>query len=120
MIHSDLEHDIQDLELKAIFSTGLGKVIDDKKFSDERRSKNLTKPSNCITVLHVVFKALSKSQSRRRYRREDEQQHAGETVLPPTSLAEVRNKRPHWALRNPLLKKEQLGWKRIFWKCFGA
>lgn len=42
----------------------------------------------------------------------DEQQHAGEMVLPPpTLLAEVRNKRPHWALRNSLLRKEQLGWK---------
>ena len=61
MIHSDLEHYIQDLELKTIFSTGLRKVIDDKKFSYEHRSKNLTNPSNCITVLHVAFKALSKS-----------------------------------------------------------
>lgn len=101
VIHSDLEHDIQDLESKAIFSTGLGIVIDDKKFSDECRSKNLTNPSNCITVLHVVFKALTKSQSRRRYRREDEHQHAGETVLPPTSLAEVRNKRPPLGSRKP-------------------
>lgn len=43
-IHSALEHYIQDLELKVIFSTGLEKVIVDKKFSDEYRSKNLTNP----------------------------------------------------------------------------
>lgn len=41
-IHSDLENFVQGLKLKGIFSTGLGKIIDDKKLSDERRGKNLT------------------------------------------------------------------------------
>lgn len=46
---SDLQRHLQDLELKGIFSIGLGKVI------DECRSKNLRTPSNCIPVLHVAF-----------------------------------------------------------------
>lgn len=111
---SDLQHYLQDLELKGIFSTGLGKVI------DESRSKNLRAPSSCIPVLHVAFTALSKSESRRKDSQQDEQVHGGEMVLPPTLLAEVRNKRPPWALRISLIKEDQLGWKRIFWKCFGA
>lgn len=111
---SDLQRYLQDLELKGIFSTGLGKVI------DESRSKNLRAPSSCIPVLHVALTALSKSESRRKDSQQDEQVHEGEMVLPPTLLAEVRNKRPHWALRNSLIKEDQLGWKRIFWKCFGA
>lgn len=63
---SDLQHYLQDLELKGIFSTGLGKVI------DEGRSKNLRTPSNCIPVLHVAFIALSKSKSRRKDGQQDE------------------------------------------------
>lgn len=60
-IHSDLELYIQDLELNGVFSTGQGNVTGDQKFSDECRSKNLTNPSNCITVPHVALKAQSKS-----------------------------------------------------------
>lgn len=81
---SDLQRYLQDLELKGIFSTGLGKVI------DESRSKNLRAPSSCIPVLHVALTALSKSESRRKDSQQDEQVHAGEMVLPPTLLAEVR------------------------------
>lgn len=80
---SDLQRYLQDLELKGIFSTGLGKII------DEHRSKNLRTPSNCLPGLHVAFTALSKSKSRRRDSQQDEQVHAGEMVLLPTLLAEV-------------------------------